>query len=95
MMANQPQRQKSVGDLEPRDTALTQAERDTAGQQERIHRQAVRKRQEKAAEPTTSADKIARDTDRYEALAREHGADLSEEGFNEALRKVGRAKTPE
>ena len=28
--------------------------------------------------------------ERYEALAREHGADLSEEGFNEALRKVSR-----
>lgn len=34
------------------------------------------------------AEKIARDAGRYQALAREHGAVLSEEGFNEALRKV-------
>lgn len=35
------------------------------------------------------ADKVATDTAKYEALAREHGCDLSEEGFNEALKKVG------
>ena len=42
--------------------------------------------------PSDTSDKIARDTARYEALAREHGADLSEEGFNEALRKVSKGK---
>lgn len=36
------------------------------------------------------AKQRADDTARYEALAREHGADLSEEAFNEALRKMGR-----
>ena len=40
----------------------------------------------------SSAKKRAADTARYEALAREHGADLGEEGFNEALKKVGRHK---
>ena len=46
----------------------------------------------KRPKPTEQgADKIAADTARYEALAREHGADLSEEGFNEALRKVARS----
>ncbi len=76
--------------LEPRETALSQVEHDTAGQQERIHRQVVREGQEQVADPATLTDKVARDTARYEALAREHGADLSEEGFNEALRKVSR-----
>ena len=41
---------------------------------------------------TPEAARVAQDTARYEALAREHGADLSEEGFNEALRKVARHK---
>ena len=39
--------------------------------------------------PLAPADKVVADTARYEALAREHGADLSEEEFNEALRKTG------
>lgn len=43
---------------------------------------------------TERATKVAADTARYEAVAREHGADLSEEGFNEALRKVVRTCPP-
>jgi hypothetical protein len=39
-----------------------------------------------------NSEKIAADTARYEALAREHSADLSEEGFNEVLRKVGSSR---
>lgn len=32
------------------------------------------------------------DAERYEALAREHGADLDEDGFNKVLGKVRRSK---
>ena len=42
----------------------------------------------------TLEERLERDAARYEALAREHGADLSEEGFNEALRKIGRRTPP-
>ena len=42
-----------------------------------------------AGEPV-SVEQLERDAARYEAVAREHGADLSEEGFNDALRKIGR-----
>jgi hypothetical protein len=37
-------------------------------------------------------ERIERDASRYEALAREHGADLSEEAFSETLRKVGQRR---
>ena len=68
----------SRDEAEPREAALAQAEHDTAGFQKKTAKVAAE-----------DADKVARDTARYEALAREHGADLSEEGFNEALRRVG------
>ena len=42
--------------------------------------------------PTPTKEKIAANTARYEALAREHGADLSEEGFDSVLKKVARHK---
>lgn len=43
----------------------------------------------------TPQERVERDAARYEALAREHGADLGEEGFNEVLKKVGpRATQP-
>ena len=70
-------RKQVATSAEPREAALTQAEHDTAGFQKKAAKLA-----------TADPDKVARDTARYEALAREHGADLSEEGFNEALRKV-------
>ena len=59
-------------------------------------------KKEKTKEPNMAPDsddvaarerKRAADVTRYEALAREHGADLSEEGFNEALKKMGRSKS--
>ena len=75
---SQPASSSVRSEREPREAALTQAEHDTAGFQ--------RKAAKVAAD---DADRVARDTARYEALAREHGADLSEEGFNEALKKIG------
>lgn len=41
----------------------------------------------------TLEERIERDAARYEALAREHGADLSEEAFSETLRKVGQHRS--
>ena len=84
---------------EPREAALSQVERDTAGQQKRVQKVAAREAKAKEtkalkddlAAPPEDRGKVARDTARYEALAREHGADLSEEGFNEAVRKVARS----
>ncbi len=84
---SQSKAEAQANSLEPREVALSQVESDTAGQQKRVHRQVVREGQEKAATP---AEK--RDTARHEALAREHRAELSEEGFNEAQAKVGEAQ---
>ena len=52
----------------------------------------TKQRQDRPDDLLDTKAKRATDTARYEALAREHGADLSEEGFNEALRKAGRSK---
>ena len=124
-MTKEPKRNNSA---EPREAALAQIERDTAGFQKMAAKRAKddakvcpecghvfqgngwdgidahwRSKhktvmQYEEAWPMLQAgtydkgSKIAADTARYEALAREHGADLSEEGFNEALRKLARPK---
>ena len=51
-----------------------------------------RKGDGEAGTPLDTRAKVERDTARYQALAREHGADLSEEGFNDALRKVSKTR---
>ena len=54
-------------------------------------RKAAHRAREAGFEPLADKyDKVAADTARYEALAREHGADLSKEEFDVALRKVGK-----
>jgi hypothetical protein len=40
------------------------------------------------------ADKRQAQLDKFKQAAREHETDDSEEAFNEALRKVGKAKPP-
>ena len=68
--------------LEPRETALSQVEHDTAGQQERVQRQAARESQE---DTRTQAEKFA-------DAARKHGADESEDAFKGVLRKLAKPK---
>ncbi len=68
---------------DPHAAALSQVEHDTAGQQERVHRQVVREEQE---DTCTQAEKFA-------DAAREHGADESEDAFKGVLRKLAKPKT--
>ncbi len=67
---------------EPREAALSQVKQDTAGQQERVHRQAAREGQE---DTRTQAEKFA-------DAAREHGADDSEDVFKGVLRKLAKPR---
>ena len=67
---------------EPREDALSQVEHDTAGQQERVHRQAA---SEEHQDTRTQAEKFA-------DAAREHGADENEDAFKGMLRKLAKPK---